>query len=53
MKEMADQAGTIADKVLDRCCEWAVTQMLDYFDPFKQLKTLTLMRCHKLTDFPV
>ncbi len=53
MKEMADQAGAIADKVLERCVEFVVTQMLDYFDPFKQMKELTLMRCNKLTDFPV
>jgi len=53
MKEMADQAGVIADKVLDRCCEWAVTQMLDYFDPFKKLNSLNLARCNQLTDFPI
>jgi hypothetical protein len=41
---LTHQAGTIADKVLDRCVEWALTQMLDYFHPFKQLQGLTLAR---------
>ena len=47
------QPGTVTDKVLDRCVEWAVTQMLDYFHPFKQLDALNLTRCHKLTDLSV
>ena len=49
----ATQPGTVTDKVLDRCVEWAVTQMLDYFHPFKQLDALNLTRCHKLTDLSV
>ena len=39
--------------MLERCVEWALTQMLDYFDPFKRLDTLTLSRCNKLTDLSV
>ena len=49
----ATQPSTVTDKVLDRCVEWAVTQMLDYFHPFKQLDALNLTRCHKLTDLSV
>lgn len=47
------QPGTVTEKVLDRCVEWAVTQMLDYFHPFKQFEALNLTRCHKLTDLSV
>ena len=33
--------------------EYAVTQMLDYFQDYKKMHTLTISRCVKVTDFSI
>jgi len=52
-RQALDKAGIVADRVLERVVEYALTQMLDYMTAYKNFKRLEVAHCIKLTDYPV
>lgn len=53
LKEDADKPKAVAEKVMERVIEYAITHLLDFYGLYKELKTLDLSHCTGLTDYSV